>query len=517
MAKSMTSMKNNLIISTAGTGSRLHQISNKLNKALLPYRNRPIICHTIDQIPLDFKVGVLVGYRSEQVKDFLNLAYPERTISYIQVDDWTSEKSGTGYSLMCAEQFVNDSFWYFPCDGVYKNLDFLTKKYEEDVFVVSKVNPSQAYQYLTFSLSNGRIIDKFFKSAKPHGDFAFTGAMKIKDKSRFFASLEKTKSNEFVAVIEKDSLTHVTTNWADMGNLEAYLANLSESGQFDFSKKGEFTFQLDKKIIKWWDNPNIANFKLKKPEIKPEVFPKRVQAINQFLMYEKAIGYPYYEKVNSENFKFLLAWLQKNVWTLDDSDITKELRNFYEEKTTSRINALGKKRLQDNYNPKVINGIRVGTWEKYFEEINWNHLATKQQSSFIHGDLQFDNIIYNEVQKKFTLIDWRHEFSQLLIKGDIYYDFAKMLGGIHVNYQEIKKHNFDIQNSNKVVRLKIPTANESGKLITILESCAVDMGLDIEKIRTLVPIIFWNMASLHKEPFANICWCLGLMHFEMLK
>ena len=29
-------------------------------------------------------------------------------------------------------------------------------------------------------------------------------------------------------------------------------------------------------------------------------------------------------------------------------------------------------------------------------------------------------------------------------------------------------------------------------------------------------LIFWKMAPLHKEPFASICWCLGLMNYEIL-
>ena len=56
-----------------------------------------------------------------------------------------------------------------------------------------------------------------------------------------------------------------------------------------------------------------------------------------------------------------------------------------------------------------------------------------------HGDLQFDNIIYSK--NKFKLIDWRDSFDGRN-KGDIYYDFAKLLGGIDLNYKFIKKETF---------------------------------------------------------------------------
>ena len=137
------------------------------------------------------------------------------------------------------------------------------------------------------------------------------------------------------------------------------------------------------------------------------------------------------------------------------------------------------------------------------------------KASFIHGDLQFDNIIYQQSTNEFVLIDWRYDFSGLKTIGDLYYDFAKMLGGIYMNYQEIKKGNFNFSFKNDAVEIEVPSLRESKDLISILEQHARDLGLNLDKIYALVPIIFWNMAPLHKEPFSNLCWCLGIMNFEI--
>ena len=40
-----------------------------------------------------------------------------------------------------------------------------------------------------------------------------------------------------------------------------------------------------------------------------------------------------------------------------------------------------------------------------------------------HGDLHFENITYNK-KDKYTLLDWRDNFSGILNYGDIYYDLA---------------------------------------------------------------------------------------------
>ena len=514
--KSKANMAIDVLISTAGEGSRLHKVNAGINKSLLPYANKPIIYHIIEKIPVDLKIGILLGYKSQQVIDFLTIAFPEREITYIYVDDWTSSKSGTKYSLLFAHELLCKTFWYFPCDGIYENADFLFQEFLEDVFVVSKVSPNQAHYYLTFNLENKRILKQFFKSSTLIGDFAFTGVMKIIDKEVFFSKLEESKSNEFISVIPDNALVHSTKYWQDLGNSEMYQDAISKIEKFDFAKTDEFTFQLENIIIKWWDDPKIATLKLDKPRIKPEIFPKKVQVKNQFMSYAKSPGNTFYEKVNQENFKALLLWLQDELWSPIKVNIDKNLQEFYIEKTSSRINLLGSKKAEQSYNPRVINGIEVQTWKYYYEKINWGLLTQNSYPSFIHGDLQFDNIIYEESTNKFTLIDWRYDFSGLGSTGDLYYDFAKMLGGIYLNYQEIKKGNFGFSYQNGEVVLDVPSLPDAQELVSILETCAQNFELDIDKLHALVPLIFWNMAPLHKEPFSNLCWCLGIMHYENL-
>jgi hypothetical protein len=91
-----------------------------------------------------------------------------------------------------------------------------------------------------------------------------------------------------------------------------------------------------------------------------------------------------------------------------------------------------------------------------------------------------------------------------------------MLGGIYVNYQDIKKGKFQFNYDKDKVVFDLPLVNKDKELIVILESYAKKIGLDVSKLRELVPLIFWNMAPLHKEPFSNLCWSLGILHYEML-
>ena len=83
MEKSQLNMEIDVVISTAGEGLRLHKVNSEINKSLLPYKNKPIIHHIIEKIPTTFKIGILLGYKSQQVRDFLTLAYPKREFIYI--------------------------------------------------------------------------------------------------------------------------------------------------------------------------------------------------------------------------------------------------------------------------------------------------------------------------------------------------------------------------------------------------------------------------------------------------
>ena len=110
------STKANVIIATAGLGSRMNSISPDLHKSLLPYKEKPLLYHIINSVPDNLIIGLILGYKSSQITDFLSITFPNKEFILINVDDWTSNKSGTGYSLKSAYDFVDTSFWYFPCD-----------------------------------------------------------------------------------------------------------------------------------------------------------------------------------------------------------------------------------------------------------------------------------------------------------------------------------------------------------------------------------------------------------------
>ena len=75
-----------VVIPTAGIGSRLGSLTKYINKSLVSIANRPIISHVIEQFPDDCEFVIALGYKGNLVKDFLELAYPDRKFFFAEVD-----------------------------------------------------------------------------------------------------------------------------------------------------------------------------------------------------------------------------------------------------------------------------------------------------------------------------------------------------------------------------------------------------------------------------------------------
>jgi thiamine kinase-like enzyme len=177
----------------------------------------------------------------------------------------------------------------------------------------------------------------------------------------------------------------------------------------------------------------------------------------------------------------------------------------------------------------VVNGVEVDTIDTYLNKIDFTWLTTETSWKFIHGDLHFDNTIYQhgqylgpltnyEEHKKhfadqFTAIDWRTDFGGALY-GDQYYDLAKMLGGLHLSYKDIKHERYSYTERNDYATIEVPSVKDVQIYEDILQRWVVKQGLDWKKVKTLVPIIYLNMSPLHEAPFDKFLVALAQLHFN---
>ncbi len=109
-----------LCILTAGRGERLNDYSTLINKALLPINKKAAITHIIDNFPKETKLVVAIGHLGDQIRDFLNLYYPKRNITFVKVRNYSGKKSGPGRSLLDCKTYLKKDFYFVSCDTLWK-------------------------------------------------------------------------------------------------------------------------------------------------------------------------------------------------------------------------------------------------------------------------------------------------------------------------------------------------------------------------------------------------------------
>lgn len=101
------------VILAAGEGSRLRPLTKNRPKAMIRVGNRPIIASTLDALVKNGirEIVVVVGYRSEQVLEYLNTLDLE--VEVVHQD----RQLGTAHALACARKKIRGDFLVLPGDN----------------------------------------------------------------------------------------------------------------------------------------------------------------------------------------------------------------------------------------------------------------------------------------------------------------------------------------------------------------------------------------------------------------
>lgn len=477
-------------ILSAGVGSRIGNMSSFINKGILPVGNKPCIIHLIDQIPTSNEIFVSVGHLGNDVEFIVNEFRPKRKVNFIYIEDFC--KKNPGRSLFECIDFLTKSFVVIPNDGIYKNL----KKYfdeEKKLFIDIGISKDSPGDYL-------RISKKFYREKKHKIDgesYIYNGLMYVSDKYRFKSDLGSSWDNElyknFQAYLNSNEMSFSNIKWEDIGTKEKYKKIVKKYCKYDFSKEKEITC-IGNKVFKVFEDCNIAQKKVDKANLNIKVYPKcKIMPSKKGFLYNFVKGKTLYQECSKEKFSDLLIFLKDNLWSNFGIVDNSCLHDFYITKSNDRMDKLFKK-YSFLKNPFMVNNCSKCIDSDIFS----NLLKFESIMSNIHGDLQFDNIIFG---KKFTLIDWRHEFCPSSSYGDMYYDLAKLLGGIIVDYSKIKNNDFYAEVKNEYIYYSPCSIDKKEDYIGILEKFHIENKLSWEKTKNLVKAIYLNMAPLHSYPF----------------
>ena len=514
-------MKNyKVCILAAGIGSR--SFNPDINKALLPLSNKAIISHIIDNFQIKQKFVIALGYNSDHVKEYLIHAHPKNRFEFVIIDKYFGPGSGPGYSLLQCKSKLQCPFILTTADTIIHEK---IPNPSENWIAVSPVKETRNYCTVkTESEFVTRIDDKTINNNK----LAWVGLASIKDYKVFFKNLNEDQnkikneiqiSNGLNGLIEKKIKTiHFT--WYDTGSLENYIMTLEafDIKKYDFSKPNEFFYIKNNKIIKFFLNSQKVGLLKSRWRKLKNLTPSKMLFTKNFLSYEKFKGEVLYDNLNNNTINKLLLFLKTKLWKLNfnknDKKFKNDCLNFYKNKTLERV-----KQFQAKFNikdkPYNVNGQKLKSLSYYLGKIDWEKLSGGTPVNF-HGDLQFDNIIYNQKNKIFKLIDWRSDFNNQTLYGDIYYDLAKLYGGCVLPYNQIKNNNFSFVADKDKIFFDFGSNNSVNEAKEEFTNFLIKNKYDIKKIETITSLIYLNMSPLHSEPFSHLLYFFGTLRLSKI-
>lgn len=512
-------------ILTAGKGTRMGALGHTLNKALHPIDGMAIITHIINKFPVDAEFVIGVGFLGQQVRQYLQIAHGNRKISFAEIGNFDGPGSGPGHSLLCCRAILQKPFYFVSCDTLWDNeLDW---KLDKNWFGVAHVNPADSINYCNLKVMGTKVVDLLDKTrVEDESYLAFVGLCFIKDFSIFWRALENTEkvagehqiSNGVKALIVHSDAQAVNVEWTDVGDAGKYKKAVSRYENYDFSKENEALYIVDRQVIKFFSDATIAERRVIKSKLNPSVFPQITRYEGQFYAYDFQPGETLYKISSRATFNHLLEWLGTNLWMRQavDPDLMRSVcLKFYQEKTLERLNMYNRKYEQTD-DTLVVNGRRVPATSELLSQVPWERVS-EGIACFMHGDLQFDNILFDAQKNSFLLLDWRQDFGGHVEFGDLYYDLAKLYGGIFLNYDFIKLNLLSYAESEQGIIFDFAQRFHTQNYLQQLSEYVESNGYDLVKVKILVALIYLNMSPLHHYPFDKMLYSLGrdLLYTEL--
>jgi NDP-sugar pyrophosphorylase family protein len=512
---------------TAGKGSRMGQMGQLLNKALFPINGKAIISHIIENFPKESEFIIGLGHLGHQVREYLRIAHPDRQFVFQEISKFEGPGTGPGYSLLCCENHLRKPFYFVSCDTLWDNaIDWNSN---ENWMGVDSVDPAISARYCNVKIAGNQAIALLDKVRIPDSSYqTFVGLCFIKDYSIFWTALkneaaiagEHQISCGLQGLIDLGSMSVRRLRWTDVGDAEKFKRAVSLYENFDFSKQNEALYIINQKVIKFFADVRTTEKRVKKSELNPDVFPEITDHAGQFYAYAFQPGETLYRVNRESTFENLLKWLSEKLWI--PRAVSAELMQstclkFYKDKTLERLQLYHEK-YPGTGGASQVNGKNIPSTKDLLEQIPWTQLS-EGIPSFIHGDLQFDNIIFDEETGTFKLLDWRQDFAGQIEFGDLYYDFAKLYGGIILNYDYIKLNLLSYKEDNAGISFDFAQRFKTKDYLKILSNYITENGYDLDKVRLLVPLIYLNMSPLHHFPFDKMLYSLGrqMLHQELTR
>lgn len=512
-----------VLITTAGIGQRLGFLTKFTNKALVRVGKKPALAYVIEAYPEDVPLVIVTGYFADQVKDFVQLAYPERkNIEFVEVDKYEGEGTSLGYSMLAAKDRLQCPFVFHASDTIVVHP---VPKPDKN-WIGGYKGEVDSSQYASWQIIDETTLTFSEKGAMDF-DYLHIGLIGVKDYKSFWGILERLYKNNpndsslndcrvLVEMIkQKNSFDIVNFPvWYDAGNVSSlHYAREHVSDKFhNLDKVDESIFLFEKFIIKFFAKAKNVTERVERGKLLNGLVPPIEGQAKNFYRYKFVPGSLYARVATPKDFKEFLAWAKTNLWKkaheVGDAEFKKVCRDFYEKKTKERVvQFMEFNSISDEKH--VINGEEVPTIAEMLSKVDFDYLSNAGQRQF-HGDFILDNIV--KTRDGYCLVDWRQDFGGLRSAGDMYYDLGKLNHNLTLNHDIVLDNGFNIRVAGNSITCDIMRKDNLVRCQEVLRDFIREEGLDMKKVELLTPIIWLNMSPLHHHPFNLFLYYYGKLN-----
>ncbi len=223
----------NVIIPTAGLGTRLRPHTHTRPKPLVPVAGKAVIGHLLDKLkilPID-DVVFITGYLGTQIEEYVRKNYNFKSHFVEQ-----TELKGQAHAIALARNMVTGPTLILFVDTIFEaNLNILNQTDADGVIYVSEVDDPSRFGVAL--LEDGVITKLVEKPSTPVSNLALIGAYFVREVTELFAAIDvliekniQTKGEFYLAdalqlMIDNGTRfsAETATMWEDCGTAPALL------------------------------------------------------------------------------------------------------------------------------------------------------------------------------------------------------------------------------------------------------------------------------------------------------
>lgn len=527
----MDANKQTVLITTSGTGNRLGNLTKYTNKSLVRVGKKPAISYIIESYPENTQFVITTGYYGDHVKQYVKLAYPDKSFIFCDVDKFEGKGSSLLYSMYCAKNHLQTPFIFHACDTILSETPVQSRP--QGNWCASSYTTHREHYRMHRLMQGAPNILNIDEKGSNETTHAHIGISHIENYKEFWESAESllkdfpedqslSDCHVINVLIERGYrfTPHFIENriWFDIGNISG-LNHAREHIPDKFhilDKDDESIFIFNNSVIKFFNDKKTVANRITRLKYLKELGPTLLDSTDNFYKYEYINGIEASHLVDIPQFKNLLNQLQ-SYWTLIEKNKTfiKKTDKFYFTKTRDRASQFASKyKIKDQM--VKINGVDVPPIDTLLNSIVPS-LITTSNKYYFHGDCVLDNIIItptNEVK----FIDWRQDFCGEIDGGDIYYDLAKLAHSLVINHDLISKNLFSYKEQEidgiKCIQVDILRKSSHIEFEKLLFEFAEENKFDTQRINIIKALIWINMSPLHHYPFNYFLYYYGLYHLN---